>query len=132
MIICNFYPDPDPNNFGPDPANCLDPEHWAPAKNHDSGSCNAALNTVYRYRQYAFLIGSHIIRQEGFMPYGLGERICPGKELADMEMFLILANLLASYSLLLAPGDTGEMGTQVGIVTVSDVGAVAFWPETES
>ena len=49
----------------------------------------------------------------GFMPYGLGERICPGKELADMEMFLILTNLLTSYRLLVAPGDTKKMGTQV-------------------
>lgn len=56
--------------------------------------------------------GKLLANKDGFMPYGLGERICPGKELADMEMFLILANLLASYSLLLAPGDTGEMGTQ--------------------
>jgi hypothetical protein len=30
-----------------------------------------------------------------------------------MEMVLILANLLASYHLLLAPGDEKEMGTQV-------------------
>lgn len=52
------------------------------------------------------------------MPYGLGERICPGKELADMEMFLILANILASYTLQVAPGDTKEMGTQVTSFTV--------------
>jgi hypothetical protein len=33
-------------------------------------------------------------------------------------MVLILANLLASYHLLLAPGDEKEMGTQVLILTI--------------
>jgi len=48
----------------------------------------------------------------GFMPYGVGERVCPGRELADMEMFLIITNLLASYKLCLVDGDEGSIGTQ--------------------
>jgi hypothetical protein len=40
---------------------------------------------------------------------------------ADMEMVLILANLLASYNLLLAPGDEKEMGTQVLTIFLPDL-----------
>jgi len=56
--------------------------------------------------------GGLISSMDGFMPYGLGQRICPGKELADMEMFLVLANILATYDMFPVEGDAGEMGTQ--------------------
>jgi len=56
--------------------------------------------------------GKLVINKEGFMPYGIGSRICPGKELADMEMFLILTNILTSYQLLPVGGDDGDLGTQ--------------------
>ena len=38
------------------------------------------------------------------MPYGVGKRICPGVELADMEMFLVLSNLLATVVISLPAG----------------------------
>jgi len=56
--------------------------------------------------------GGLIENKDGFMPYGLGTRICPGKELADMEMFLILANILSSHRVLAIEGDDGDLGTQ--------------------
>jgi len=56
--------------------------------------------------------GKLIDNKEGFMPYGLGQRICPGRGLADMETFLILTNLLSSYQLFPVEGDAGGMETQ--------------------
>ena len=60
-----------------------------------------------------FLDNGRLIEdKEGFLPYGIGTRICPGKVLADMETFLIVTNLLSSYRLLPVPGDDGDLGTQ--------------------
>ena len=56
--------------------------------------------------------GKLIENKEGFMPYGLGTRICPGMKLADMELFLILSNILSSYQLVMVEGDDGDLGTQ--------------------
>lgn len=49
---------------------------------------------------------------EGFLPYGVGRRSCPGARLADMQMFLILANILSDFSLSLPNEDPGILGTQ--------------------
>ena len=41
--------------------------------------------------------GKLVEDKKGFLPYGVGERVCPGVELANMEMFLILTNILATF-----------------------------------
>jgi len=56
--------------------------------------------------------GKLIEEKEGFIPYGIGPRICPGAELADMKMFLVIANLISAFNMTLPEGDDGEMGTQ--------------------
>ena len=60
-----------------------------------------------------FMADGKLVRdKEGFLPYGIGPRVCPGAELADMQLFLMLTNILAVYSLEMPPGDDGEIGTQ--------------------
>ena len=56
--------------------------------------------------------GKLVTDKPGFLPYGVGPRVCPGAELADMQMFLFLANILTVYTLALPEGDDGEIGTQ--------------------
>jgi len=56
--------------------------------------------------------GTLIQEKEGFIPYGIGSRACPGAQLADMTLFLVLANLVATFKLSLQEGDEGTMGTQ--------------------
>jgi cytochrome P450 family 2 subfamily K len=56
--------------------------------------------------------GEVIENKEGFLPYGVGKRVCPGAKLADMQIFLILTNILTEYRLSLPKGDKGDLGTQ--------------------
>lgn len=56
--------------------------------------------------------GNFIAEKEGFLAYGTGKRKCPGAELADMELFLIMTNLLSTFTFSLPEGDSGECGTQ--------------------
>ena len=56
--------------------------------------------------------GKLVLDKQGFLPYGIGPRVCPGAELADMQLFLMLSNILAVYTLDTPSGDTGEIGTQ--------------------
>jgi len=48
----------------------------------------------------------------GFIPFGIGKRSCPGAKLADMQMFLMLANLLNEYTLGVPKEDSGVIATQ--------------------
>jgi len=56
--------------------------------------------------------GKLVTDKEGFLPYGIGPRVCPGAELADMQLFLMMSNLLTVYTMTLPEGDEGEIGTQ--------------------
>jgi len=64
------------------------------------------------YPEHFLEDGKLIEEKPGFLPYGVGPRICPGAELADMKMFLVIANMIATFDILLPEGDDGEMGTQ--------------------
>jgi len=56
--------------------------------------------------------GELIEDKEGFLPYGIGKRMCPGAKLADMQVFLFLTNILADFDLKVPQGDKGDLGTQ--------------------
>jgi len=50
--------------------------------------------------------------KSGFLPYGVGKRMCPGSKLADIQLFLVISNLLSEFTLSLPDGDKGQLGTQ--------------------
>jgi cytochrome P450 family 2 subfamily J len=50
--------------------------------------------------------GKLINDKEGFLPYGSGPRVCPSAEFADMQLFLMLSNILTTFTLSLTEGDT--------------------------
>ena len=56
--------------------------------------------------------GNFIEDKEGFVPFGVGLRRCPGEAIAEMKIFLILANLLKTFTLKTPPEDKGLIGTQ--------------------
>jgi len=64
------------------------------------------------YPQHFLKDGKVVENKEGFLPYSTGKRACPGAKLADMQLFLVLTNILAEYTLSLPKGDKGELGTQ--------------------
>ncbi|XP_052537734.1 cytochrome P450 2U1 [Tympanuchus pallidicinctus] len=41
-----------------------------------------------------------IIKKEAFIPFGMGKRVCMGEQLAKMELFLIFASLMQSFTFL--------------------------------
>ena len=43
--------------------------------------------------------GEFIEDKEGYLPFGFGLRRCPGEDIANMETFLILSNLLQAFLL---------------------------------
>ncbi|XP_053711484.1 cytochrome P450 2U1 isoform X2 [Synchiropus splendidus] len=45
-----------------------------------------------------------LIRKESFIPFGIGRRVCMGEQLAKMELFLMVTNLLQSFRLRLPDG----------------------------
>lgn len=55
--------------------------------------------------------GKFVEDHEGFVPFGIGFRRCPGEELANIEMFLILANLLKVFLLRTPADDDKNVGT---------------------
>ncbi len=42
--------------------------------------------------------GTRIIKSENLMPFSVGRRQCPGKSLAEAEMFLFLVSMLQRFS----------------------------------
>ena len=61
--------------------------------------------------------GRFVEDKEGFVPYGIGRRACPAADVADMETFLILSNLLKNFSLRPPHGDNNSMGTMYEVGT---------------
>ncbi|XP_074445498.1 cytochrome P450 2U1 [Larus michahellis] len=41
-----------------------------------------------------------LIKKEAFIPFGMGKRVCMGEQLAKMELFLIFASLMQSFTFL--------------------------------
>nr|AKH03504.1 cytochrome P450 3037B1 [Paracyclopina nana] len=48
--------------------------------------------------------GSQVIKEERFIPFGVGKRYCLGESLAKAELFIILTRLLQKFSFHSAPG----------------------------
>ncbi|KAG9344127.1 hypothetical protein JZ751_012609 [Albula glossodonta] len=45
-----------------------------------------------------------ILRQESFIPFGIGRRLCMGEQLAKMELFLMFSSLMQAFSFRLPDG----------------------------
>ncbi|XP_067013413.2 methyl farnesoate epoxidase [Anabrus simplex] len=57
------------------------------------------------FRPERFLDSSgKISRQEWFLPFGVGKRLCPGEAFARNMLFLVFTSLLQKYSVTLPPG----------------------------
>lgn len=55
--------------------------------------------------------GKFVEDKDGFVPYGYGLRRCPGEDLANMETFLIITNLLKTFAFRTPEDDDNTIGT---------------------
>ena len=60
--------------------------------------------------------GNFISKREGFLAFGVGKRKCPGQEVAQMELFTFLSNLLKNFTFKLTPEDIGKIKSTAGVV----------------
>ena len=60
--------------------------------------------------------GNFSPNHEGFLSFGTGKRRCPGHDIALMELFLFLTNLMQKFTFELAPGDNGKVDSTAGVV----------------
>ena len=60
--------------------------------------------------------GQFVPTHEGFLSFGVGKRNCPGQEVAQMELFSFVANLIQRFEFKLAPGDDGRIEATPGCV----------------
>lgn len=63
----------------------------------------------------------HFLDQEGkfrkrdaFLPFSLGKRVCPGEQLAKMELFLFFTSLLQRFTFFSPPGVEPSLDFQMG------------------
>ena len=60
--------------------------------------------------------GHFIPKREGFIAFGVGKRKCPGQDVAEMELFCFLSNLLKNFTFKLTPEDSGKVEASAGCV----------------
>jgi cytochrome P450 family 2 subfamily K len=60
--------------------------------------------------------GEFVPKHEGFLSFGTGKRKCPGHDVALVELFAFLSNLLQKFTFKLTPGDCGKIESTAGCV----------------
>ena len=60
--------------------------------------------------------GQFVPKHEGFLSFGTGKRRCPGHDIALMELFLFLSNLMQKFTFNLPHGDCGKTEATAGCV----------------
>ena len=84
----------------------MDPEHW---------------DEPEAFRPERFLTQDHssVHKPENFMPFGIGQRMCLGDQLAEKELFLFFTSLLHCYDLRNPSGSPLPSLRGVAAVTVT-------------
>ncbi|GBN92085.1 Cytochrome P450 2J2 [Araneus ventricosus] len=72
---------------------------------------------VHEYKPERFLSqdGSKVVKPEYAIPFSIGKRSCPGKSLAEIEVFLYLVAILQKFEVQPPPGKQIDLEGQIGI-----------------
>uniref|UniRef100_A0A2L2Y1J5 Cytochrome P450 18a1 n=1 Tax=Parasteatoda tepidariorum TaxID=114398 RepID=A0A2L2Y1J5_PARTP len=72
---------------------------------------------VHDYKPERFLSkdGKKLIKPEYFIPFSTGKRSCPGKPLAEVELFLYFTAILQKYKISMPPGKKPDFDGILGI-----------------
>ncbi|CAL1262445.1 unnamed protein product [Larinioides sclopetarius] len=72
---------------------------------------------VHEYKPERFLSqdGSKVVKPEYAIPFSIGKRSCPGKSLAEIEVFLYLVSILQKFEVHPAPGKQVELEGEFGL-----------------
>ncbi|MCL4137129.1 UNVERIFIED_CONTAM: hypothetical protein GTU68_004456 [Idotea baltica] len=60
----------------------------------------------FRPEAYINSEGKFVAPKEGFVPFGLGRRVCLGESLARMELFIYIITLVQNLNFAVPPGKT--------------------------
>ncbi|KAJ6651123.1 hypothetical protein lerEdw1_000787 [Lerista edwardsae] len=81
----------------------LDPKQW---------------ETPYKFNPNHFLDkDGHFLPREEFLPFGAGHRICPGKRLAETELFILFTSLLRAFTFYLSGENKINPSPEIGMTT---------------
>ncbi|XP_041419530.1 cytochrome P450 2K1-like [Xenopus laevis] len=69
------------------------------------------------YPQHFLDSEGNFVRNEAFLPFSAGKRICAGKTLAKMELFLFFTNLLQNFTFQAPPGEELDLTPATGFTT---------------
>ncbi|GBO01449.1 Cytochrome P450 2J2 [Araneus ventricosus] len=72
---------------------------------------------VHEYKPERFLSqdGSKVVKPEYAIPFSIGKRSCPGKSLAEIEVFLYLVAILQKFEVHPPPGKQVDLEGELGI-----------------
>ncbi|GFS87499.1 cytochrome P450 18a1 [Nephila pilipes] len=74
-------------------------------------------NDAYEYKPERFLSpdGQKVIKPEYATPFSVGKRSCPGKSLAEIEVFLYIVAILQKFEICIPPGKEIDLEGELGI-----------------
>ncbi|KAG8175381.1 hypothetical protein JTE90_007392 [Oedothorax gibbosus] len=70
---------------------------------------------VYRPERFLSENGKKVVKPEHFIPFSIGKRSCPGKPLAEIEIFTYLTAILQKFEFSLPPGKEADLEGNLGI-----------------
>ncbi|GFR19910.1 cytochrome P450 18a1 [Trichonephila clavata] len=84
------------------------------AMDHDE---NLWGNDVHEYKPERFLSpdGQKVVKPEYAAPFSVGKRSCPGKSLAEIEVFLYIVAILQKFEVSAPPGKKIDLEGELGI-----------------
>ncbi|KAG8190527.1 hypothetical protein JTE90_004102 [Oedothorax gibbosus] len=70
---------------------------------------------VYKPERFLSKDGKKVVKPEYFIPFSIGKRSCPGKSLADIEVFIYFTAILQKFEFSLPPGKKANFEADLGI-----------------